>query len=158
MNDRVRQLWFPSFLTLLFSTSSMMLIQVFGPKPWIAGLHGRNSWSLIAPVALIYLPWLLSLPLIGALGAFLSQRAGGSQRAVFSAILFPVFPYLAFFVLALPPMVILNDQLKHNIMFSALFVGFFAWVLAPGAALLAGGILARMFFLRRLDSPRIASS
>jgi len=98
----------------------------------------------------------LSLPVIGAMGAYLSRRAGGSRRAVFSSIVFPVLPYLAFFLLALPVMAIFNDRLAHNIMFGALFVGLFAWVLAPAAALLAGGLLTQFLLSRRLDSRRIA--
>jgi hypothetical protein len=96
--------------------------------------------------------------LIGVMGAYLSNRAGGSQRAVFSSIVFPVLPYLAFFLVALPVMAIFNDQLAHNIMFGALFVGLFAWVLAPGAALLAGGLTAQFFLSRPLGSRRIAGS
>src|SRR5260370_7379623 len=76
---------------------------------------------------------------MGGWGAYLSNRAGGSRRAVLSSVVFPVLPYLAFFVLALPVVVILNDHIAHNIMPRALFVGLFAWVLAPGAALLGGG-------------------
>jgi hypothetical protein len=41
---------------------------------------------------------------------------------------------------------ILNERVAHNIMFVALLVGFFAWVLAPGVALLTGGLLAQHFF------------
>ncbi len=158
MNDRVKQFWFPSLLTLLLTMGLLMLIQLFGPNPAIIGLHDRNGWSLILPVSVVYLPWLLALPLIGALGAFLSYRSGGSQRAVFSSILFPVLPYLVFFLIGLPMIIILNHHIAHNIMFSALFVGFFGWVLAPGAALLAGGQLAKIFLSRRLDSRRIASN
>jgi len=156
MTNRVKQFWLPSLVTMLLTMGLLALIQIFGPNPWMVAR--KNAWSLIAPVAVIYLPWLLSLPLVGALGASLSFRSGGSQRAVFSSIVFPVLPYLVFFLLALPVMAIFNERLAHNIMFGALFVGLFAWVLAPGAALLAGGLLALFFLSRRLDSRRIAGS
>ena len=146
MTDRVRQLWLPSLFTMLFSMGLLMLIQLYGPNPWIAAR--KSGWSLIAPVAVVYVPWLLSLPLIGAVGAYLSIRAGASQRVIFSSVLSPVLPYLAFFLIGLPTMVILNDHVKHNIMFSAFFVGFFAWVVAPGAALLAGALLTQVIFSR----------
>lgn len=156
MTNRVKQFWLPSLVTMLLTMGLLALIQIFGPNPWV--IARKSAWSLIAPVAVVYLPWLLSLPVIGAMGAYLSNRAGGSRRAVFSSIVFPVLPYLVFFLLALPVMVIFNDRLAHNIMFGALFVGLFAWVLAPAAALLAGGLLAQMFLSRRLDSRRIAGS
>jgi hypothetical protein len=156
MTNRVKQFWFPSLLTLLMSMGLLMLVQLFGPNPWMVAR--KSGWTLVAPVAVVYVPWLLSLPVIGAIGAYLSNRVGGSQRAIFSSIVFPVLPYLAFFLLALPVIVIFNDRLAHNIMFGALFVGLFAWVLAPGAALLAGGLLAQFLLSRRLDSRRIAGS
>jgi len=156
MTNRVKQFWFPALVTLLLSMGLLMLIQVFGPSPWT--VSRKSGWTFVAPVAVIYLPWLLSLPVIGAIGAYLSNRGGGSRRAVFSSIVFPVLPYLAFFVVALPVIAIFNDYLAHHIMFGALFLGLFAWVLAPGAALLVGGWLTQLFLSRRLDSGRIASS
>jgi hypothetical protein len=39
-----------------------------------------------------------------------------------------------------------------------MFIGLFAWVLAPGGALLTGGLLAQHFLSRRLDSRRMASN
>src|SRR5258708_27537684 len=154
MTNRIKQFWLPSLLTLLLSMGLLALIQVFGPNPWLVAR--KSGWSLVAPVAVVYLPWLLSLPVIGAMGAYLSNRAGGSRRAGFSSIVFPVLPYLVFFLLALPVMAIFNDRLAPNIVVGALFVLFFAWVPAPGAALLAGGLLVQFFGSRRLDAPRIA--
>jgi hypothetical protein len=156
MTDRVKQFWLPSLLTLLLSMGLLMLIQFFGPSPWVVAR--KSGWLLIAPVAVVYLPWLISLPVIGAMGAHLSNRAGGSQRAVFSSIVFPVLPYLALFLIAVPVALILDDHVAHNVMFRALFVGLLAWVLVPGAALLAGGLLTRFFLSGRLEPRRIAGS
>jgi len=158
MTNRVKQFWLPSLVTMLFTMGLLALVQIFGPNPWMVGRHERNAWSLVAPVAVIYLPWLLALPLVGALGAFLSFRSGGSPRAAFSSVIFPVLPYLVFFVVALPVMAIFNEHLAHNIMFGALFVGLFVWVVAPAAALLAGGLLAQFLFSGRSDSRRTVSS
>ena len=156
MNDRVKQFWLPALLTLLLSIGLLMFINVFGPNPWLVAR--KSSWSLIAPFAVVYLPWLLSLPPAGALGAFLAYRSGASQLTVFSSILFPVLPYLFFFLVGLPMIVILNHHIAHTILFSALFVGLFAWVLAPAAALLAGGLLTKIFLSRRPEARRIISS
>ena len=153
MTNRVKQFWLPSLLTLFLSMGLLMLVQFFGPNPWV--IARKSAWSLIAPVAVIYLPWLFSLPLIGATGAYLSNRAGGSRRAMLTSIVFPVLPYSAFFLVALPVTAIFNDRLGHNIMFLALFVGLLAWVVAPAAALLTGGALVQLFLSRRLDSRRI---
>jgi hypothetical protein len=153
MTNRVKQFWLPSLLTLFLSMGLLMLVQLFGPNPWI--IARKSAWSLIAPVAVIYLPWLFSLPFVGAMGAYLSNRAGGSRRAMLSAIVFPVLPYSAFFLVALPVTAIFNDRLGHSIMFLALFVGLLAWVVAPAAALLTGGALVQLFLSRRLDARRI---
>jgi hypothetical protein len=154
MTNRVSQIWLPAFLTLLLSMGLLMLIQIFGPSPWLAAR--KSGWSLIAPVAVVYVPWLLSLPLIGALGAYLSGRAGASQRVVLLSILFPVLPYLTFFLIGLPIALIIDEHVAHNIMFSAFFVGLVAWVMLPAVALLAGGLPAHLYFSRRLSVRSIA--
>jgi hypothetical protein len=156
MTDRVKQFWLPSLLTMFLSMGLLMLIQLLGPSPLKIAM--KSGWSLIAPTAVIYLPWLFSLPVIGAMGAYLSSRAGGSKRAMLSSIIVPVVPYAVFFFLALPAMAIFNDRLRHNIMFIALFVGLLAWVLAPAAALLTGGVLVQHLLSRRLEPRRVAGS
>jgi len=136
MPKRVAQFWLPAFLTLSLSMVLLALIQRFGPNPWIAPVSGGRL--RMTPVAVVYVSWLLTLPLIGAMGAYLSRRAGGSTRAVFSSIVSPVLPYLAFFLVGLPVALILDDHVAHNLMIPALFVGLSAWVIFPAIALLAG--------------------
>jgi hypothetical protein len=144
--QRVTQFWLPSFVTL---TLSMVVLSLIGIFVHAHRIGPRSGWSMMVPPATIYMRWLLSLILIGATGAFLSQRAGGSQRAVFFSIVFPVMPYLAFFLVELPVMLLFNDQLAHIIMLPALLAGLVAWVVIPGAALLAGGLPAKLLLSRR---------
>ena len=146
MTNRVRQLWVPGFLTLLLSMVLLMVIQFIGPKPVIVNPHG---WRMIAPGAVIYAPWLLSLLPIGMMGAYLAGRAGASQRTMFLSIVFPVLPYFVLFSIAFPVSVILDDHVAHNVMLSALLTGLIAWVLVPGTALLAGGLPIQLLRSRR---------
>ena len=155
MTNRVRQLWTPGFLTLLLSMVLLMVIQFIGPKPLIVSAHG---WRMIAPAAVIYVPWLLSLLPIGAMGAYLTGRAGGSQRAIFLSSVFPVLPYFVLFLIAFPVSVILDDHVAHNVMLSALLIGLIAWVLVPGTALLAGGLLVELLRARRSASGHVTSA
>jgi hypothetical protein len=149
MTDRVKQLWLPGFVTLLLSMVLLMVIQLIGPKPLIVSAHG---WRMIAPVAVIYVPWLLSLLPIGAMGAYLASRAGASQRATFLSIVFPILPYSVFFVIWIPVSLILDDYVGHNTMRSALLMGLVAWVVLPGVVLLAGGLPVRILKSRRAAS------
>ena len=149
MTDRVKQVWLPGFLTLFLSLMLLMAIQFFGTQPVIVSTSG---WRMTAPVAVIYLPWLLSLLLIGAMGAYLAGRAGASPRAMLLSILFPVLPYSVFFVIWIPVSLILDDHIGHNTMRSALLIGLVAWVVLPAVALLAGGLPVQIVKSRRAAS------
>jgi hypothetical protein len=155
MNDRVRQFWLPALLTLFLYMASLMLIQLFGPDPVM--IAKRNAWTYVAPVVVVYLPWILSLPFIGAIGAYLSSRAGGSQRTMFLSVLSPAVPYTLFFLIGMPMILLLNNRIWHSILFSALFAGLVAWVIGPSLALLAGALLAKLFLSRDSQTPRVAS-
>ncbi|PYT63561.1 MAG: hypothetical protein DMG42_36110, partial [Acidobacteria bacterium] len=128
MNDRVKQLWLPGFVTFLLSMSLLALNEIFGPKPFALMKVGQ------LPMVLFYIPWLLSLPLVGALGAYLSHRAVGSQRAIFSSIVFPVLPFLASILLVLPVSLIFDRFIGHNPSPIGLVMALLGWVLAPGVA------------------------
>ena len=149
-------------LTFLLSTGLLALNEIFGPRPWALptlGIFASNPMKAgQPPTVLFFIPWLLSLPLVGAVGAYLSHRAGGSRRAIFSSIIFPVLPFLASILVVLPVSLLFDHFIGHNIAPMALLMALPGWVLAPGVALLAGGLAAQFFLSRRLDSRRIAGS
>jgi hypothetical protein len=153
MNKRVSQFWWPALLTLLLAMVWLMVIEEIGPKPWTSVAWSKSPRTL--PVMVVYVSWLLTLPFIGALGAYLSSRAGGRPAAMLAAVTFPVLPYFAFFLIGLPIAVVLDDHVAHNIMIPAFFTGFAAWVVLPAIALLAGGLPVRHFYGRqaRAGSP-----
>jgi len=151
MSNRVTQLWLPGLLTFILSMGLLALAQIYGPKPWIL------SWGH-PPMAVVYIPWLFALPLVGAVGAFLSHRAGGSRRAIFFSIIFPVVPFLAV-ILVLTPVILAFDRfIAHNPLPASIPVAALGLVFLPGVALLAGGFPAQLFFSRRLPSRGMTSN
>jgi hypothetical protein len=153
MTDRVKQVWLPGFLTLFLSVMLLMVNEFigirFGIDPLIVSAHGSGPK---APLAVIYVPWLVSLLLIGAIGAYLALRAGASPRATLLSILFPVLPQSIFLVIWIPVSMILGDHISHNTMPSALLMGLVGWVVLPGVALLAGGLPVQIVRSRRAAS------
>ena len=166
MSNRITQFWLPGLATFALSEVFLGLMQQSGTRPWIL-VRGQT------PIAMSYIPWLLSLPLIGGSAAYLSHRAGGSRRTVFASIVFPIPLFLAMFLLLqfpfyfsfqqiagvdYPVSLIIDWHALHHTTALAFLSGLLGWVLVPGAALLAGGLLVQVFTSRRLDSRRIASS
>ncbi len=152
MTNRVTQLWLPGLLTFVLSSGILALFQVFGLRPWILARDGNLA------VAVLYLPWLIVLPLVGAMGAYLSWWAGGSKRSMFSSIVFPVLPFLASILVVLPVSLVFDRFIAHNPAPLSLFLALFGWVLAPGVALLAGGLPTQHFLSRRSSSHGITMS
>src|SRR5258708_7004251 len=134
VNKRVTQFWFPAFLTLALSMVLLAVVEFFGPKPWVTPMPGGPRLRM-TPLAVVYVAWLVFLPFIGALGAYLSKRAGGGTRAVFSSVVFPIFPYVAFFVIGLPLALILDDHVAHNITIQAFLVRLTTKVILPSITL-----------------------
>jgi cation transport ATPase len=82
MNNRTRTLWVPGLVSL---TAAMACLTI----STLAGLQPRFVARGLAD-GVVYLPWLLMLPVCGAAGAYLSRRAGGERPARLAAGLFPV--------------------------------------------------------------------
>jgi hypothetical protein len=151
MTNRVTQLWLPGLVTFALSMALLALTEIFGPKPW-------TTWGHNHPIALFYIPWLLSLPLVGALGAYLSQSAGGSRRAILFSTIFSILPFLLTILVVIPISLTFDHVVAHNIRPMAVLIFLFGWVFIPGVALLVGGLPAQLLLARRLSSRRAASN
>jgi hypothetical protein len=153
VEKRIRQLWIPGFLTMIFSTLFLMTFQKLGFQP--------RNWSGPGAI-LLYVPWLLSLPFLGALGAYLSSRAGGSRETALLASVFPVLALTATFLLMFPIDLVVERIIGTPVDFgnvaTALLKDGIDWILVPGAALLVGGLLARLLLNRRSSSQGTAIS
>jgi hypothetical protein len=149
ISNRVTQLWLPGLLTFALSMGFLAVAQIFGPKPWIL------TWG---HAQLFYIPWLFSLPFVGAAGAYLSHRAGGSRRAILFSIVFPVLPFLAAMLLVLPFSLLFNHFIAHNMIPLAILMALVGWVLGPGVALLVGGLPVQLVLSRRQSSSHIVAS
>jgi hypothetical protein len=149
MKKRVQQLWIPGFLTLIISVVFQMMLQKLGFRVRIVG-SGPNA-------ILFYVPWLAGLPFFGALGAYLSSRAGGSRGTMVLASVFPVLALAGAFLLLFPIDVVVKWVIGSKVDSFAIVATTIlrdgtGWLLVPGAALLLGGLLANLLFGSRLSS------
>ena len=146
MKKRVHQLWIPGFLTLILSVVFQMMLQKLGFRIRIVG-SGPNA-------TLFYVPWLAGLPFFGALGAYLSSRAGGSRGTMVLASVFPVLALAGAFLLLFPIDVIVKWIIGSKvdsfaIVATTILRDGIGWLLIPGAALLGGGLFSDLLFSRR---------
>src|SRR5258708_2857036 len=151
MQNRVRQLWFPGFLTLTLSTGLLPMLLRLGLEPRIMSWSGPDT-------ILFYVPWLLTLPLFGALGAYISLRAGGSARAILFSGIFPMLSLAACFFVILPLSIVLDHSIAFHLTLAGLLGLLLSWVVVPGAALLIGALAIQMLRARGGNSARVAAA
>jgi hypothetical protein len=152
VKKRVWQLWIPGFLMMILS-------MLFLTALYRLGLRGRLVWS--GPISiLLYTPWLAGLPFIGALGAYISSRAGGSRANVLFVSVFPSLALASAFLLMFPIGLALAGITGRHVDFSVvatvLLKDGIGWLLLPGVALLAGGLLAHILISTRSSSRHTA--
>ncbi len=152
MEKRIRQLWIPGFLTLILSMLCLAVLRKLGLQPRDLG-SGLNG-------ILLYTPWLFSLPFFGALGAYLSSRAGGSRGTMLLASVFPALAF-TFAFLVMSPLGwswerITGTRVDFDVVAAALLRDGVGWLLFSGAALLIGGLLAQLVTSPRPSSQEMA--
>ena len=136
MNMRVRQLWAPVLSTCLISVAvQFVALRVPQLPPWV--FFTRNGVAIVlAPL------WMLALPFIGALGAWLSLRAGGNTRDRLLAALGTAWVNGAILMLGVPLSMIIErrQHFSLSIKLTAYTAYMIARCLVP-AVLLALGAL-----------------
>jgi hypothetical protein len=130
MNHRTKSLWLPALLTLLGASVSLTATQFLGLQPRLVWIRGMGIT--------LYWPWLAGLPLCGALGAYLSQRAHGPVRARLTAGLAPALIMLIVMLLILPWGLALDGL--HFFILVGFGMGIANWVALPALALLIGAL------------------
>jgi len=147
MNPRTSRLWLPSLVTLTASFVALVAFGFLGLPPGPLGSRPHHEeWSSHIITGITsgrdtvneYTVWLMVLPFVGALGARLSRRAGGTLR---DTIISGVFPALAWLTIVL---IVLSfaASLGHGVETLIAPVGpvglIAVLVLIPGAGLLIG--------------------
>jgi hypothetical protein len=135
MNYRTRVLWLPALFALTLSYVLLALIQIFGPQPsfyWF--FTGRSLMPFVAFIV----PWLLSQPVVGAIAAFWSRRAGGTVRYQILAALAPAIALLGLFLLILPFAMIVVHHVSHTMRIGSFLGLTVTWVILPALPLLLG--------------------
>jgi hypothetical protein len=154
MNHRTRALWLPAVGALFASYGLTAIIQVCAPlthSPWLNPLitvrPGYFPWYVLL------LPWVALQPLVGAVSASWSRRAGGSLREQLVAALAPAIPaiiWLLVIVVVTIPMEVVLVAMHPSVHISGRGVPskmeiFAIWALLQALSLLIGAAP----FLRR---------
>lgn len=128
LNQRTRSLWLPALTTFFGTSVSLMACEFLHMQPRVVWVARTGMW--------LYWPWLASLPIFGAAGAFLSQRAHGTAAARLTACLSPALIMLTVMLLILPWGLAIDG--KDFLRVVTFGVGLINWVAIPGIALLLG--------------------
>lgn len=134
MNQRSKTVWLPGLVIL---TGSMVLLR-FLINAGVQPLTFFTEWH--HPLQ-FYIPWLLTLPLFGAVGAYWSRRHGGRTKARLLAGMLPALCMLGFgFVALVAGLIVDVGGGRHSIWHLLCGFGWYllCWTLAPGLGLMLG--------------------
>ena len=132
MNNRTKSFWLPALAS--FTAASLFLLVLTKISMQAQSLI-RLSSGLGRP---FYFGWVSAQILFGALGAFLSRRAGGSRATRVLAGIFPAIVMFVLWAVVIPASAVAEHNafvLNHPLYYA---LGIFVWVVPPGVALLVG--------------------
>ncbi|HLZ42617.1 MAG TPA: hypothetical protein VKQ11_16735 [Candidatus Sulfotelmatobacter sp.] len=126
VNTRTKTFWLPALVSLGSSMAVLAISSAVGSRSFFLSRNLTNH--------VVYLPWILLLPVCGALGAYLSYRAGGLPSVRLAAGMFPAIAMLTLqSLLVFTGMIVLaKPALGHALR------GLTFGIVIPAAALLLG--------------------
>jgi hypothetical protein len=136
MNYRAKTLWLPGMCTSALAGVLLRLFEIrSAPAPYVFWV-----WQGISLV--LYWRWLLCLPLVGALGAYWSRRAGGKLLdRLLAASLYPLGLTCALALTFIIGLVLrLDSRVPLSIKLVALGAYIVGWGIAPFIPLLLGAL------------------
>jgi hypothetical protein len=134
MKYRIKALWLPGVCTSALSMLLLRLLQIrSAPAPNVL-------WLRYGVAFVVYWRWLLSLPAIGALGAYWSRRAGGRlvERVLAASLHIVGLSYLM--VLGFCLAVIIDFRVSLSVQLVAFAMYILGWGIAPFLLLLLGAL------------------
>jgi hypothetical protein len=135
MNYRTKALWLPALGALTLSNVLLALMQVFGVP---AHFYWFGIGKSVQALCEFIVPWLISQPVVGAVAAYWSRRAGGTVQYQLLAALTPAIALLGLFLLILPWAMIIERPFAPNVRLDAFLILTVTWVLLPAVPLLIG--------------------
>jgi hypothetical protein len=129
MNQRTKSLWLPAMANLTLAAAMLVILDKVNLQPRMTSV-GHMAMAF-------HIPWLLALPVSGAVGALLAKRAQASSGERLLAGLAPSLVWLAVFgVMGLAFALDWNEFAGFPLNYFALAA--VAWVVLPAVALLVG--------------------
>jgi hypothetical protein len=139
MEPRVTRFWLPGLLGFALAMILDVASYRFLSHPLVLSLD-RGT-----PILRFHISWIPALLLVGAIAAYLSRRAGGTLRMSLLSSIFPVLPLAVVFLVAIPTGLVVGHPIAYGIVAQQILYMALGWVLAPGAALVTGGLFAQRF-------------
>jgi hypothetical protein len=134
VNYRTKSLWLPALASFTAATLFLLVLTKISMQPQsLVRLNSGLGRSF-------YFGWLVAQVFFGALGAFLSRRAGGTRTARIVASEFPAIVMFGLWGLVIPVSALVEHNafvLRHLLYYA---LGIFVWVVPPAIALLFGAI------------------
>lgn len=131
MNHRTSTLWLPALASFGSASLFLLALTLISRQPfYLVRLQALGLW--------FYVAWLLAQLLCGALGAFLSGRAGGTSSTRMAAAAFPAIVMFGLWAVVIPVSALAEHNAyvtQHPVHYA---LGIFIWVLPPAFALLLG--------------------
>lgn len=154
VQNRVTQLWIPGLVTFVGSAGLLAVLEYEGVRPLVFHPSGRSPMShpYDSSAIVLNVPWLVSLLVIGALGAFLSRRARATALATHISSAFPALIMAVVIALVFAGGLFLDWSVSQQIKELGLLTAGFNMIVMPGVALLAGDLLLQWALRRHTTS------
>jgi hypothetical protein len=152
ISDRVKQIWIPSLVTLFVGWGVLGVVIWSRTQPWkeYDAAPVRVDLGTLATFVIRYWPWLLSLPFIGAAGAYLSRRAKATGWRVYLSGVFPVLAVAVVFAVTFPFAFVVDKQVAPFFNVPSMLANVVSWIVLPGAALWLGVVVEGMVRRKRV--------